>query len=146
MAKNSETGGLDKLETLPSILVGHLDPMLKAFTMICLLEPSPNLHVKQLIASILATVLLMKPTATSACLMPCQRLEEEQISSHSLRLKMQLAVDAQFQLKNSTPAFQPSSSGWLKSEPANEHEHPTSLTAQTDDHLFDHAKLEVSNF
>lgn len=146
LEEHSKTEGLDKLETLPSTLVGHLDPMLLAFTMICLLDTSPKLHVKQLIASILATVLLMKPAATCACLMPGQRSEEEEISSHSLRLKLQLAMDAKFHLKNSTPAFHPSSSGWLRSKPANEHEHPTSLTAQTDDHLFEHAKLEVSNF
>jgi hypothetical protein len=91
---SAEAGGLDKLETLPSILVTHLDPMLKAFTTICLLEPSPKLNVKQLIASILASVLLMNSTATSACLMPGQRSQKDKISSHSLRLKMQLAVDA----------------------------------------------------
>merc|ERR1711997_179147 len=84
LEEHSKTGGLDKLETLPSTLVGHLDPMLLAFTMICLLDTSPKLHVKQLIASILATVLLMKPAATCACLMPGQRSEEEEISSHSL--------------------------------------------------------------
>ena len=120
--------------------------MLKAFTMTCLLEPSPKLHVKQLIASILATVLLMKPTATCACLMPGPRSEKDKISSHSQRLKMQLAVDARFHLKNSTPAFQPSSSGLLKLKLASESEHSMSLTAQTDDHLFDHAKLDLSNF
>ena len=143
---NTLAGVLDKEEMLPSTLVMHLEATLKAFTTKCSVEPSPDQLVKQLIASILAMVLLMKPTATSAWLLPWKRTEMAKLSRHSKRTRKQFVADAKFQLPNSTPAFHPSSSGWLMSKPANEHEHPTSLTAQTDDHLLDHAKLEVSNF
>jgi hypothetical protein len=66
LENNSKEVGEDKKEILPSTLVGHLERMLLAFTQICSMDSSPKLNVKQLIASILAMVLLMNPTATSA--------------------------------------------------------------------------------